>query len=188
MFIFFFFFVTGVVLANASLDVALHDTYYVVAHFHYVLSMGAVFALFAGFYYWAGKIVGRQYNEVLGQIHFWIMFIGVNLTFFPQHFLGLQGLPRRIPDYPDAFEGWNAISSLGSIVSVVATLLFIYIIYDLFVNGKEVGKNPWLVPVFFTSTSIVKTPASLNQPSETLEWTVDSPIPFHSYEEVPAQS
>jgi len=179
---------TGVVLANASLDVALHDTYYVVAHFHYVLSMGAVFALFAGFYYWAGKIVGKQYNEVLGQIHFWIMFIGVNLTFFPQHFLGLQGLPRRIPDYPDAFEGWNAISSFGSMVSVVATLLFIYIIYDLFVNGKEVGKNPWSVPVFFTSTSIATTPASLNQPSETLEWTVDSPIPFHSYEEVPAQS
>lgn len=175
---------TGVVLANASLDVALHDTYYVVAHFHYVLSMGAVFALFAGFYYWAGKIVGKQYNEVLGQIHFWIMFIGVNLTFFPQHFLGLQGLPRRIPDYPDAFEGWNAISSFGSMVSVVATLLFIYIIYDLFVNGKEVSKNPWLLPVFFTSTSI----ATVNQPSETLEWTVDSPIPFHSYEEVPAQS
>ena len=177
---------TGVVLANASLDVALHDTYYVVAHFHYVLSMGAVFALFAGFYYWAGKIVGKQYNEVLGQTHFWIMFIGVNLTFFPQHFLGLQGLPRRIPDYPDAFEGWNAISSFGSMVSVVATILFIYIIYDLFVNGKEVGKNPWLVPVFFTSTAININ--SLNKPSETLEWTVDSPIPFHSYEEVPAQS
>jgi len=177
---------TGVVLANASLDVALHDTYYVVAHFHYVLSMGAVFALFAGFYYWAGKIVGKQYNEVLGQTHFWIMFIGVNLTFFPQHFLGLQGLPRRIPDYPDAFEGWNAISSFGSLVSVVATLLFIYIIYDLFINGKEVGKNPWLIPVFFTSTSLSAT--NLNQPAETLEWTVDSPIPFHSYEEVPVQS
>ena len=93
--------------------------------------MGAVFALFAGFYYWAGKIVGKQYNEVLGQTHFWIMFIGVNLTFFPQHFLGLQGLPRRIPDYPDAFEGWNAISSFGSMVSVVATILFIYIILTI---------------------------------------------------------
>jgi cytochrome c oxidase subunit 1 len=148
--------------------------------------MGAVFALFAGFYYWAGKIVGKQYNEVLGQIHFWILFIGVNLTFFPQHFLGLQGLPRRIPDYPDAFEGWNAISSFGSLVSVVATILFIYIIYDLFIHGKEVGKNPWLVPVFFSSTSLSK--ESLNQPAETLEWTVDSPIPFHSYEEVPVQS
>jgi len=188
---------TGVILANASLDIALHDTYYVVAHFHYVLSMGAVFALFAGFYYWAGKIVGKQYNEVLGQIHFWIMFIGVNLTFFPQHFLGLQGLPRRIPDYPDAFAGWNAVSSFGSLISVVATLLFVYIIYDLFINGKEVGKNPWELPVFFTGTEIVNNngPTGHNnviegarQQSETLEWTVDSPIPFHAYEELPAQS
>jgi len=188
---------TGIVLANAGIDVALHDTYYVVAHFHYVLSMGAVFALFAGFYYWAGKIVGKQYNEVLGQIHFWIMFIGVNLTFFPQHFLGLQGLPRRIPDYPDAFAGWNAVSSFGSLISVVATLLFVYIIYDLFINGKEVGKNPWELPVFFTGTEIVKNygPTGHNnviegarQQSETLEWTVDSPIPFHAYEELPAQS
>jgi len=154
-------------------------------HFHYVLSMGAVFALFAGFYYWAGKIVGKQYNEVLGQIHFWIMFIGVNLTFFPQHFLGLQGLPRRIPDYPDAFAGWNAISSFGSVISVVATVLFVYIIYDLFINGKQVGKNPWELPVFFTDTAITN---NLKQQSETLEWTVDSPIPFHAYEEVPTQS
>ena len=186
---------TGVILANASLDIALHDTYYVVAHFHYVLSMGAVFALFGGFYYWAGKVVGKQYNEVLGQIHFWIMFIGVNLTFFPQHFLGLQGLPRRIPDYPDAFAGWNAVSSFGSIISVVATCLFVYIIYDLFVNGKEVGKNPWELPVFFTATEIenLNTGHSnaiegARQQSETLEWTVDSPIPFHAYEELPAQS
>jgi len=176
---------TGVVLANASLDVAMHDSYYVVAHFHYVLSMGAVFALFAGFYYWAGKIVGKQYNEVLGQVHFWIMFIGVNLTFFPQHFLGLQGMPRRIPDYPDAFAGWNAISSFGSIVSLIAASLFVYIIYDLFVNGKLVGKNPWVLPVFFTSTNTLET---INQGSETLEWTVDSPIPFHAYEEVPVES
>ena len=147
--------------------------------------MGAVFALFAGFYYWAGKIVGKQYNEVLGQTHFWIMFIGVNLTFFPQHFLGLQGLPRRIPDYPDAFAGWNAISSFGSLISVIATVLFIYIIYDLFVNGKLVGKNPWTLPVFFTSTNTLET---INQGSETLEWTVNSPIPFHAYEEVPVES
>ena len=99
-------------------------------------------------------------------------------------------LPRRIPDYPDAYSGWNAVSSFGSLVSVVATLLFIYIIYDLFMNGKEVGKNPWLIPVFFTSTCqrLINMPESLNQPSETLEWTVDSPIPFHSYEEVPVQS
>ncbi len=147
--------------------------------------MGAVFALFAGFYYWAGKIVGKQYNEILGQIHFWILFIGVNLTFFPQHFLGLQGLPRRIPDYPDAFAGWNAISSFGSIISVIATLLFVYIIYDLFTNGKIVGKNPWVLPVFFTGTSALE---NANQASETLEWTIESPIPFHAYEEVPVES
>ena len=154
-------------------------------HFHYVLSMGAVFALFAGFYYWAGKIVGKQYNEILGQIHFWIMFVGVNLTFFPQHFLGLQGLPRRIPDYPDAFAGWNMVSSVGSLISVVATALFVYIIYDLFINGKEVSQNPWELPVFFTSTVVA---FNENERADTLEWTVDSPIPFHAYEEVPLQS
>jgi cytochrome c oxidase subunit 1 len=183
---------TGVVLANASLDVALHDTYYVVAHFHYVLSMGAVFALFAGFYYWAGKIVGKKYNEVLGQAHFWILFIGVNITFFPQHFLGLQAMPRRIPDYPDAYAVWNALSSFGSLISVMATALFVYIIYDLFVNGKEVGQNPWELPVFFTETTVNN---GYSHPlvkgtvlKETLEWSVKSPIPYHSYEEVPAQS
>src|SRR6201999_103272 len=109
--------VTGVVLANGGIDNYMQDTYYVVAHFHYVLSLGAVFSLFAGFYYWIGKMSGRQYPEWAGQVHFWVTFIGVNLTFFPQHFLGLAGMPRRVPDYPDAFEGWNHLSSIGSYIA-----------------------------------------------------------------------
>ena len=177
--------VTGVVLANASLDIALHDTYYVVAHFHYVLSMGAVFALFAGFYFWAPKIIGKTYNELLGKIHFWTMFVGVNLTFFPQHFLGLAGMPRRIPDYPDAFSVWNAVSSFGSIISVVATVLFGYIVYDLFAHGKEVNNNPWAVPSFFTSTFEFK---NETQVSNSLEWALASPVPFHAFNMLPVQS
>jgi cytochrome c oxidase subunit 1 len=176
---------TGVILSNASLDIALHDTYYVVAHFHYVLSMGAVFALFAGFYYWAPKIIGRTYNEFLGKVHFWTLFVGVNLTFFPQHFLGLAGMPRRIPDYPDAFAGWNAISSFGSLISVVATVLFGYIIYDIFVNGKEVNNNPWAVPAYFTSFSQYETEV---ESTNTLEWSLASPIPFHAFNMLPVQS
>lgn len=136
--------VTGVVLANAGLDVAFHDTYYVVAHFHYVLSMGAVFAIFAGFYYWIEKMIGIAYNEIFGVIHFWTFFVGVNLTFFPMHFLGLAGMPRRISDYPDAFAGWNYIASLGSIISVIATIFFCYVILDMFtVQFRSSKRNTW---------------------------------------------
>jgi len=177
---------TGVILSNASLDVALHDTYYVVAHFHYVSSMGAVFALFAGFYYWTPKIIGKNYNELLGQIHFWTLFIGVNLTFFPQHFLGLAGMPRRIPDYPDAFSGWNAISSFGSLISVVAVFLFSYIIYDIFANQTKASHNPWAIPSFFTSTPLFNKEEI--HTSNTLEWVLASPIPFHAFKMLPVQS
>jgi cytochrome c oxidase subunit 1 len=159
--------VTGVVLANAGVDIALHDTYYVVAHFHYTMSMGALFSIFAGFYYWISKMSGRQYPETLGKIHFWIMFIGVNLTFFPQHFAGLAGMPRRIPDYPDAFAGWNMVSSIGAYIAAIGTLLFLYILFRTFTAGERVAENPW------------------GEGATTLEWTVSSPPPWHSYEELP---
>jgi heme/copper-type cytochrome/quinol oxidase subunit 1 len=128
--------VTGVVLANSGIDIALHDTYYVVAHFHYVLSMGAVFSMFGGIYYWFDKITGVAYNEILGQIHFWIFFIGVNFTFFPMHFLGVSGMPRRVPDYPDAFYAYNKIASWGSYISAWSTLVFFFMIYEAFARRK----------------------------------------------------
>lgn len=135
---------TGVILANAGLDIALHDTYYVVAHFHYVPSMGAVFGIFAGFYFWIEKITGLKYNESLAKIHFYTFFIGVNVTFFPMHFLCLAGMPRRISDYHESFLGYNQIASFGSLVSVVATLLFFYIVYDMLTAGKPVRVlNPY---------------------------------------------
>jgi cytochrome c oxidase subunit I len=159
--------VTGVVLANAGVDVALHDTYYVVAHFHYVLSLGAMFTIFAGFYYWIGKMSGRQYPETLGKWHFWLTFIGVNLTFFPMHFLGLAGMPRRIPDYPDAFAGWNFVASIGSYISAAGALLFFYILWKTFTSGEKCPANPW------------------GEGATTLEWTVSSPPPFHTFERLP---
>jgi cytochrome c oxidase subunit I len=158
--------VTGVVLANAGMDVKLHDTYYVVAHFHYVLSLGAVFALFAGFYYWCGKMFGRQYPEWMGAVHFWLTFIGVNLIFFPQHFLGLQGMPRRYIDYPDAYAGWNEISSYGAYLTGIATLWFVVVVVYTMLFGRKPSGNYWNV-----------------QPqSFTLEWSLSSPPPFHQFE------
>lgn len=171
---------TGIVLANASLDIAFHDTYYVVAHFHYVLSMGAVFALFAGWYYWSPKILGFSYREELGHIHFWTLFIGVNFTFMPMHFLGLQGMPRRIPDYPDAYAGWNLIASVGSIISIIATVIFIYSIYHQFVQGHKVSKNPWYSPAFFVNHE------NEVESTTTLEWAI--PSSHHHFTVLPKQS
>src|SRR3954471_948860 len=135
--------VTGVVVANAGIDEIVHNTYYVVAHFHYVLSLGAVFGIFAGFYYWIGKMTGHQYPEFWGKVHFWLTFIGVNLTFFPQHFLGLSGMPRRYPDYPDAFAGWNFVSSIGAYIGGVAFLVFFYVLYRTFTSKEPVPANYW---------------------------------------------
>ncbi len=159
--------VTGVVLANAGVDQALHDTYYVVAHFHYVLSLGAVFAIFAGWYYWFGKMTGYMYSEFIGKLHFWTTFIGVNLIFFPQHFLGLAGMPRRYVDYPDAYAGWNMVSSVGSYIAFVGTLIFIYSIIDAFMKKRVCADNPW------------------GEGATTLEWTLPSPPPFHQFNELP---
>jgi cytochrome c oxidase subunit I len=132
---------TGVVLSNSSINNMTHDTYYVVGHFHYVLSMGVAFAMFAGWYYWIGKMTGLHYPEILGQIHFWTFFLGVNVTFFPMHFLGLAGMPRRIPDYPDAFAGWNAVASFGSYISLISSFLFFYIVYLTLTSDNKIGKK-----------------------------------------------
>ena len=175
---------SGVILANASLDIAFHDTYYVVAHFHYVLSLGAVFALFSAWYFWVPKITGLDYNIMLGKVHFFVLFIGVNLTFFPQHFLGLQGMPRRISDYPDAFAGWNMVSSYGSIVSVVATWLFLYIVYKQLTLGNVTTRYPWLVPQFFSD--LFQT--IFNRNYNSLEWSLTSPPKPHAFVSLPLQS
>jgi cytochrome c oxidase subunit 1 len=159
--------VTGVVLANAGVDRSLQDTYYVVAHFHYVLSLGAVFTIFAGWYYWFPKMTGYMYSETIGKWHFWLTFIGVNVVFFPQHFLGLAGMPRRIADYPDAFAGWNMVSSLGSYVSALGTLVFFFGMAYAFMRKERAADNPW------------------GAGATTLEWTLPSPPPFHQYNELP---
>ncbi|HEY5082392.1 MAG TPA: cytochrome c oxidase subunit I [Bauldia sp.] len=159
--------VTGVQLANAGFDYVVHDTYFVVAHFHYVLSLGAVFTIFGGFYYWFPKMSGYMYNEALGKAHFWITFVGVNLVFFPQHFLGLAGMPRRSVDYPDAFAGWNFISSIGSYISGIGTLVFLYMLYEAFAKKRLAGANPW------------------GAGATTLEWMLPSPPPFHQWDVLP---
>lgn len=159
--------VTGVVLANAGIDRALHETYYVVAHFHYTMSLGATFGIFAGWYYWFPKISGYMYSEFIGKLHFWITFIGVNLVFFPQHFLGLAGMPRRIPDYPDAFVGWNYISSLGSYLSALGVIVFFAGVAHAFMRKQRAADNPW------------------GAGATTLEWTLSSPPPFHQFEKLP---
>jgi len=159
--------VTGVVLSNGGVDDVLHDTYYVVAHFHYVLSMGAVFSIFAGFFYWFPKMSGRMHSELLAHLQFWIFFIGVNIIFFPQHFLGLQGMPRRYPDYTPAYEHWNTVSSYGyAIVMVGAGVFFLNMIYA-FTMGKKAADNYW------------------GEGANTLEWTLSSPPPFHQFETLP---
>jgi len=182
---------TGIVLANASLDISLHDTYYVVAHFHYVLSMGAVFALFAGWYYWSPKILSRRYDELLGHVHFWSLFVGVNLTFMPMHMLGLAGMPRRIPDYADPYFGWNAIASLGSLVSLLATLIFSYVVLRQLTSvspraGTEgyearrvvAGEGSGKVAFFSPNAT-----ASISAP--TLEWVMESPPAYHTFRQLP---
>ncbi|UZE49176.1 cytochrome c oxidase subunit I [Rhodopseudomonas sp. P2A-2r] len=159
--------VTGVVLANAGVDRVLQDTYYVVAHFHYVLSLGAVFAIFAGWYYWFPKMFGYMYSDAIAKAHFWVTFVGVNLVFFPQHFLGLSGMPRRYVDYPDAFAGWNLVSSIGSYISGFAVLIFLWGVVDAFMRKEKAANSPW------------------GSGATTLEWTLTSPPPFHQFEVLP---
>jgi cytochrome c oxidase subunit 1 len=159
--------VTGVVLANAGVDIILHNTYYVVAHFHYVMAMAAAYAIFAGYYYWIGKMSGRQYDERWGQIHFWSFFIGTNILFFPMHFLGNQGMPRRYPDYPDAFWGWHLVASVGGLIAWLSFFAFCWVVYATFRRGVPAPANPW------------------GEGATTLEWHVSSPPPFHTFDELP---
>jgi len=159
--------VTGVTLANASADLVMHDTYFVVAHFHYVMGLAAILAMFAGFYYWIGKMSGKQYPKGLAKVQFWFFVVGVNILFFPQHMSGLAGMPRRIPDYPDAYAGWNMLSSIGAIITAIGTLLFFLVVYKTLISNEKAEANQW------------------GEGAKTLEWQVDSPAPFHTHENIP---
>jgi cytochrome c oxidase subunit I len=159
--------VTGVVLANGGVDTYMQDTYYVVAHFHYVLSLGAIFSIFAGFYYWFPKMSGHMYNELLGKVHFFVMFIGVNMVFFPMHFLGLDGMPRRIPDYTPAFAEWNWWSTVGYMITAAGVAVFFVNLFWSLAAGRKAPANPW------------------GEGATTLEWTLPSPPPFHQYSTLP---
>ena len=158
--------VTGITLANSAADLVFHDTYFVVAHFHYVMAIAAIFAMFSGYFYWVGKMIGRQYPRTLAKVQFWLFFIGVNILFFPQHFLGFAGMPRRIPDYPTAYAGWNYVSSVGALITAAGTILFFMIVWRTY-YGKEAPRNEW------------------GEGATTLEWTVASPAPWHTHEILP---
>ena len=159
--------VTGIMVANASIDRVLHDTYYVVAHFHYVLSVAAVFAIFAGWYFWFPKMTGYGYSESIGRLHFWLTFVGTNVAFFPMHFLGLAGMPRRYADYPDAFAAWNRVSSIGAYVAALGLALFFIGVLEAFWRRRKSEANPW------------------GAGATTLEWTLPSPVPFHTFDTLP---
>jgi len=159
--------VTGITLANAGVDMAFHDTYFVIAHFHYVLSIGTIFAVYCGMLYWLPKMSGNMYDETFAKWQFWVTFVGVNLLFFPQHFLGMAGMPRRIPDFPDAYAGWNMVSSVGAAISLVGAVMFYYLLWRTIKAGEKAPANPW------------------GEGATTLEWTVESPAPFHTHERIP---
>ncbi|HVG49907.1 MAG TPA: cytochrome c oxidase subunit I [Rubellimicrobium sp.] len=163
--------VTGVVLSQAPIDRYYHDTYYVVAHFHYVMSLGAVFGIFAGIYFYLPKFTGKMMPEWAGKLHFWLFFVGTNLTFFPQHFLGRQGMPRRYIDYPEAFATWNFVSSIGAFISFASFLFFLVVLFRVLLTQKATAPaNPW------------------NEWADTLEWTLPSPPPEHTFETLPKPS
>jgi len=174
---------SGIVVSNSTLDISLHDTYYVVAHFHYVLSMGAVFSVFGAYFYWSPKMFGYTYNELLAKIQFWLFFIGVNLTFGPLHFLGLNGQPRRISDYPDCYADWNYISSIGSIISLVSALLFIFIVYKQFADKILYQNSHYFIAEYFNfRNNIVKLK------SEQIEYNISIPPKYHTFNELPVTS